>query len=262
MTVERDGYRIAYAWHGLEEGPVLVLSHSLGSDSRLWWPQIAALGDRYRILTYDHPGHGGSDPLPSPADIAAYGRDALAVVDAAGVERFAFCGLSLGGMVGIRLAADAGERLESVVLANTTAHIADTTLLRRRIDLLRREGIGAIVDNVIEKWLTPGFRDSHPEAGALCREMLEACGGEAYANAAQTVCDLDLRDDLPRMSVPCTVVVGAYDEATPCDWGRSIAAAVPGARLVELPAAHLSNVEAPEGFAKAIEAAGGAAGRR
>ncbi|MFW5744508.1 MAG: alpha/beta fold hydrolase, partial [Spirochaetota bacterium] len=202
------------------------------------------------------------DPLPESADIAVYGRDALAVADAAGVERFAFCGLSLGGMVGIRLAADASERLESVVLANTTAHIADTTLLRRRIDLLRREGIGAIVDDVIEKWLTAGFRDSHPGTVALCREMLEGCGGEAYADAAQTVCDVDLRDDLARISVPCTVVVGAHDEATPPDWGRSIAAAVPGARLVELPAAHLSNVEAPQEFAKVIELAGGAAGGR
>ena len=257
MMVERDGYRISYAWHGLDEGPVLVLSHSLGSDSRLWRPQIAALGDRYRILTYDHPGHGASDPLPAPADIDAYARDALAVADAAGVERFAFCGLSLGGMVGIRLAASAGERLESVVLANTTAHIADTTLLRRRIDLLRREGIDAIVDNVVEKWLTPGFRGSHPEAVALCREMLEACGGESYADAAQTVCELDLRDDLARISVPCTVVVGEHDEATPPEWGRSIAEGIAGTRLVELPAAHLSNVEAPGQFAEAV-AAGGA----
>lgn len=254
MMVERDGYRISYTWHGLDEGPVLVLSHSLGSDSRLWRPQIAALGDRYRILTYDHPGHGESDPLPAPADIATYARDALAVADAGGVERFAFCGLSLGGMVGIRLAASAGERIESVVLANTTAHIADTTLLRRRIDLLRRDGIDTIVDNVVEKWLTSGFRASHPLAVELCREMLEACGGEAYAGAAQTVCELDLRDDLSRISVPCTVVVGAHDEATPPAWGRSIAACIPGARLVELPAAHLSNVEAPGRFAEAVAA--------
>ncbi|MFW5744608.1 MAG: alpha/beta fold hydrolase [Spirochaetota bacterium] len=258
MTVERDGYRIAYAWRGLEVGPVLVLSHSLGSDSRLWRPQIGALGDRYRILTYDHPGHGASDPLPAPADIAVYARDALAVADAGGVGRFAFCGLSLGGMVGIRLAASAGERIESVVLANTTAHIADTTLLRRRIDLLRREGIDAIVDNVVEKWLTPGFRASNPAAVELCREMLDACGGEAYADAAQTVCELDLRDDLSRIRVPCTVVVGEHDEATPPAWGRAIATAVPGARLVELPAAHLSNVEAPGGFGEAIVAGGGA----
>lgn len=252
MTVERDGYRLECAWHGPESGPVLVLSHSLGSDSRLWRPQIAALGDRYRILTYDHPGHGASDPLPEPVDIASYGRDAIAIADALGVERFAFCGLSLGGMVGIWLAANARDRLESVVLANTTAHIADTALLRGRIDLLRREGIGAIVDNVIEKWLTPGFRAASPDSVALCREMLESCGGDAYADAAQTVCDLDLRDDVRRIDVPCTVVVGEHDEATPAAWGRSIASDVPGARLVELPAAHLSNVEAPEAFAETI----------
>ena len=239
----------------VDSAPVLVLSHSLGSDSAMWQPQRDALAGQFRILLYDHPGHGQSAARPaseSPVPIARYGEELLALLDHVEIPRVHFCGLSLGGMVGQWLGANAPERLDRLVISNTAAVIEEKELLRARIDQIRSEGLSSIVENVIEKWFSPAHRSARPESCRLAREMLSRTTAAAYADTAETVCALDLRPSLPKIRVPTLVIGGSEDDATPPQWNRAIAEQIPGARWRLLPAAHLSNIEAAAEFNAAL----------
>ncbi|MGC9450203.1 MAG: alpha/beta fold hydrolase [Oceanipulchritudo sp.] len=259
--VERAGYSLVVEEHGPPEAPACILSHSLGSDRRMWRPQVEGLAEAYRLITYDHPGHGQSSRPERMGDIGDFGRDALAVADACGVGRFVFAGVSLGGMVGLWLAAHAGERVRHLVASNTAARIPDSSLLRARIALLRREPVEAIADNVIERWLTVGFRRKQPQVEALCRQMLNDCGAPAYADTAGMICNMDLRPELASIDRPCTILVGEYDRATPAAWGRDLAARISSAQCQTLASAHLGNIEAAGVFNRAlIKALGHVAG--
>jgi len=250
--LQRGGYRIHYVWEGRPGAPVLLLSHSLGAHLGMWGPQVAALGRRFRILRYDHPGHGDSEQRPGPADIADFGADVLALLDELALDRVSFCGLSLGGMVGLWLGAHAASRLTRLVISNTAARIEDPTLLRGRIATIRRDGLEAIADSVMAGWFTLGYRGREPRRLAWARRMLLSTRAEAYAATAETVCGLDLRQELPRIALPALVLYGAHDGATPPTWNRAIQEQVPGATGQCLPAAHLANVEAADAYSASL----------
>lgn len=246
--LQREGYRIHYTWDGRPGAPVLLLSHSLGAHLGMWEPQVEALGRRFRILRYDHPGHGGSEPRPGPADIADFGADVLALLDELALDQVSFCGLSLGGMVGLWLGAHAADRFTRLVISNTAARIEDPTLLRGRIAKIRRDGLEAIADSVMAGWFTLGYRRREPQRVGWARRMLLSTQAESYAATAETVCGLDLRQELPRIALPVLVLYGADDEATPPAWNRGIQERIAGATGRCLPAAHLANVEAADAY--------------
>jgi len=250
--LQREGYRIHYRWDGNPDGPVLVLSHSLGANLGMWEPQVAALGRRLHLLRYDHPGHGDSDPRPGQATMADFGADVLALLDAASLDRAAFCGLSLGGMIGIWLGAHAPQRITRLVSSSAGARIADTTLLRGRIATIRLQGLGAITDSVMQGWFTPGFRSANPQRVAWAREMLLSTRAEAYAQTAETVCETDLRGELARVRAPTLVLYGADDPSTPPAWNRAVQDGIPRAAGTCLPGAHLLNVEAAEAYSAEV----------
>lgn len=230
---------------GPEDAPVLVLAGSLGSTLSMWDPQVEALRDRFRLLRLDHRGHGGSGVPDGPYAMADLAADTLGLLDALGLDRVAFCGLSIGGMVGIRLAAHAPERISALVLCCTTAHFDDVGPWRDRIAAVRRSGTAGIAEGVVERWFTPGWAASHPDVVAGARAMVAGTSDEGYAGCCEAIAGWDGRDLLGRIAAPTLVLAGSDDPATPAaPHAEALAAGIPGARLEVLePAAHLATVE-------------------
>ena len=250
--VDAAGARIFYRFDGAEDRPVLVLSNSLGTNLGMWEPQVSAFSERFRILRYDSRGHGQSDAPIGPYTIELLGRDVLALLDALGLDRVSFCGLSKGGMVGQWLGVHAGECLDRLVLANTSAHTGAPEVWTQRIATVRAHGMAAIVPALIDRWFTKDFQAREPVAVARIVAMLRATDPEGYAAACAAVRDMDQREAIRAIRVPTLVIAGRHDLATPPDHAALIAARVPGAKLVEVDAAHLGNVEAAEAFTRAV----------
>ena len=251
--LQRNGFRIFYRWDGDEHAPVLILSHSLGADHRMWEPQVEILKKHFHILRYDHPGHGESDARPHQASIADFGADVLALMDDLGIVRANFCGLSLGGMTGLWLGANAPQRFSRLVISSATAHFDDTSLLRGRIATIRRDGrLDAITESVLSVWFTPAFREREREQMNHIEKMFLATQVEGYAATAETVCELDLRSDLARISIPTLVIYGSEDHATTPAQNHFLQESIPGAREVCVTAAHLANVEASNEYSNAV----------
>lgn len=247
-----DGLRIHHELDGPAAGPVLVLSSSLGTDHRLWTPQLPALAERFRVLRYDMRGHGTSSVPPGPWDVAALGRDVLGLLDRLAIREVSFCGLSLGGMIGMWLGVNAPERIHRLVLANTAARIGPPATWDARIAAVEQGGLVAVADGVLGRWFTPGFRAAQPGEVERARGMLLATPPAGYAAACGAIRDMDQRSAVAGIRAPTLVIAGASDEATPPADGRFLAERIPGARYVELAAAHLSNVEAAEPFTRAV----------
>lgn len=247
-----DGIRIHHRLDGPDAAPILVLASSLGTDHRLWEPQLFALAARFRVLRYDARGHGASSVPPGPWDVARLGRDVLGLLDRLGIPEVLFCGLSLGGMVGMWLGVNAPGRIRRLVLANTAARLGPPSAWDARIASVRESGMAAVAEGVLGRWFTPAFRRARPAEVERCREMLVATPPEGYAAACAVVRDMDQRSAIAAIRAPTLVVAGASDQATPPADGRFLAENIPGARYVELDAAHLSNVEAAGPFTDAV----------
>lgn len=218
--------------------PPLVLSSSLGTTRRMWDPNVERLSERYDVIRYEHPGHGDS-PL-GPRTIEGLAR---AVLDIA-PERFSFCGLSLGGMVGMWLAANAPDRVERLVLACTAPILPPRQQWLDRARAVREHGVEAIADAVVGRWFTDRFGDA-----GRWRDLLVSTPREGYARCCEAIADMDLRDELARIEVPTTVIVGTEDPVID-DENKRLLAQV--GEVVELDAAHLANVERPDEFNEAV----------
>ncbi len=242
-----------YLIEGPEAAPVLVLSNSLGTSLGMWGTQAPVLRGRFRLLRYDTRGHGGSPAPPGPYAIEDLGRDVISLLDRLGIERASFCGLSVGGMTGMWLAGEAPERIERLVLCCTSALLGPRSVWDGRIRTARKEGMGALVDGVIERWFTPAFRSENPDIVEGMARTLREADPEGYAGCCAAIRDMDLRDRLPSVRAPTLVVSGAEDAATPPEHGELIRDAIPGARFEVVPgAAHIANVERPEKITQLI----------
>jgi len=243
---------LEYQVEGSADAPLLVLSNSLGTTMRMWEPQMPALLASFRVLRYDARGHGRSSVPDGPYTIAQMGEDVLALVRAVGARRVRFCGLSMGGMVGMWLGVHAPALVERLVLCNTAARIGPPEAWNLRIARVRESGMGAIVEAVLARWFTPEFVDSGAPAVELARRMLLESSAEGYAAACAAVRDMDQRDDVGRIGAPTLVVAGTRDlVTTPADH-RDLADRIDGARYVELDAPHISNLERPAEFTRAL----------
>ncbi|MBP7337304.1 3-oxoadipate enol-lactonase [Niveispirillum sp.] len=247
-----DGGRLHWRLDGPEGAPFLLLSNSLGTNMDMWAPQMPELTRHFLVLRYDSRGHGMSDAPAGPYSIDLLGRDAVGLLDALGIEKVRFAGLSKGGMVGQWLGANAPERLSHLVLCNTAAEMAPPEPWNARIALVKAQGMGAIVNGVVERWFTEPFRTTHPDAIAPITAMLHATPVEGYTACCAAVRDMDQRASLPRITVPTLVIGGRQDPATPIAKSHEMVALIPGAKMVELDAAHLSNIEQAEAFTAAL----------
>lgn len=237
---------------GDEGAPVLLLSNSLGTNLSMWDPQIPEWSKHFRVVRYDSRGHGLSPAPDEPYSIAMLADDALAILDALGIDKAHWCGLSKGGMVGQWLATHHGDRLGRVVLANTAAHMGPPELWDGRIRTVRTQGMSVLVQPTLERWFTPEFRETAKETVAKVSEMLATTSPLGYANCCGAIRDMDQRETIRAVRNPVLVVIGQRDPATPPAAGHEIAGAIPGAQRIELAAAHLSNLEQPEAFGRAV----------
>ena len=251
--VTTDGVRHYYRLTGSAGRPFVMLSHSLGLDHGMWDPQEAELERHYRVLRYDLRGHGASDAPPGEYTIELLARDALAIADAAGATTFAFCGLSIGGMIGQWLGATAPERLTHLVLANTTARLADPSQMETRRQTVLAEGMPAVTDAALRRFFSAPSVDADAPHVASARRTLLATDPVGYAGCCAAVRDLDHAALLDRIRTPTLVISGDRDESMPWEGhGRVLSAAIAGAQVVRLPAAHVSNLERPRSFTAAL----------
>lgn len=249
MAFVRTGNFVThYDLTGNRDAPVLVFANSLGTDMHLWDAQIPTFAARFRVVRYDMRGHGLTEP---PAGVDAYtidelAGDVLALADALEIERFHYCGLSIGGMVGQRLGARAPDRVRSLALCNTAMTVAVPQNYRDRADAVRKNGLAAIGDAVLERWFTPKFLAANPDIARGMRTMLTHNSVAGYVGCCLALAAMDLTADARRIACPTLVVAGAQDQATPPAAARAIVAAAKNIKLVDIPdCAHLSAVERP-----------------
>ncbi|MFG1677519.1 3-oxoadipate enol-lactonase [Micromonospora sp. NPDC049282] len=227
--------------------PVLLLGSSLGTAAEMWQPQVPALAERFRVIRYDHLGHGRSAVPPGPYSLGLLGRELLRTLDGLGVPWVHYAGLSLGGMVGMWLAAHAPHRVRRLALLCTSASLGPPGQWRERAATVRAAGLPAIADAVVARWFTPGFAAARPDVVADFRALLTATPPAGYAACCEAIAAMDLRPDLGRIGAPTLVIAGADDPATPVEHARRIVGRIPRARLAVVgAAAHLANVEQPE----------------
>jgi 3-oxoadipate enol-lactonase len=232
------------------DGPPVLLGSSLGATSGMWDGQLP-LSERFRLIRYDHRGHGGSPSPPGPYEIADLAGDVLDL----GIERAHYVGLSIGAMVGMWLAANAPDRIVRLVLICTSAHMPPASMWQERAATVLAVGsIEPIADAVVDRWLTPGFAAEHPEARSRLPAMLTSADPEGYAACCGAIERMDLRGDLSRITAPTLVISGADDLATPVEHQRLIAEAIPAARHeIVSPAAHVAAVEQADAINRLIE---------
>jgi 3-oxoadipate enol-lactonase len=247
-----DGCVIHVEVEGPQNGPVLMLSNSLGTNLHMWDDQVAAWSRHFRRVRYDRRGHGQSSVPKGPYPMERLGRDVLAVIDALGIGKMNWCGLSMGGMVGQWLGANAPARIDKLVLSNTSAYFADKALWEGRLKTVRDKGLAAIVDANMERWFTKEFRDRNPQAIARMSAMFLATKPEGYIGCGEGIRDMDHRPLLAKISAPTLVIAGKHDPATPLEANEFIRQHIPSAQIAVLDAAHIANVEQPQVYADTV----------
>lgn len=237
---------------GPENAPALLLSNSLSSDLSMWDAQVPAWARHFRTVRYDQRGHGRSIVSPSPYSMDQLGRDAIAILDTLGIAQAHWCGISLGGMVGMWALTHAPERIGRAVLANTSAYMGPPDLWNGRIQAAESGGMAALVDATIQRWFPTYFREQAPDVMVRMREMILATPVEGYRGSCFAIREMDQRETIRSIPNPVLVIIGALDPATPSADGQLIAQAIKGSRTLTLDAAHISNIEQPEAFTKAV----------
>ena len=230
--------------------PPLVLLHSLGTSLHVWDARAEARAARYRVIRPDLRGHGLSAVTPGPYDMMALAREVLGALDALSVSSAHIAGLSIGGLIAQAMALQAPGRVRSLILCDTAMVIAPPANWHERARLVRAGGMAAVVEPVMARWVTPGFRDQ-PAALGL-RQMLLRTDPEGYAGAAEAIAGADFSAQTPKLALPAHVIVGAFDESTPVASAKALQAAL-GASLTVIPeAAHIPTIERPDAVSSAI----------
>lgn len=238
--------------------PVLVLANSLSATQDMWYRQIPAWSERHRIISCNYAGHGPTTDasLPPQDNIAGMGQALISRLDKLGVEQFDFVGLSLGGMLGLHIAAQYPDRVRRLVAANCRYwnNAEGQAQWDARIQTVRQNGLQAIAQGTLDRWFTADFRDAEPDTVSRMRDMILTCEIEGYAQAAIAVRNLDLREQLPEIRCPVLLLTGDQDVAAPAEHMQEIADLVPTAKLhVFDHCAHISNIEHPNAFLEQVQ---------
>lgn len=246
-VVQANGVDLFYDLRGPEGAPVVAFSNSLGTTLAMWDAQAAALAGRYRCLRYDTRGHGRSQVVDGAASIADLANDLAGLLDALGIARAHVVGLSLGGMTAQALAAKRPDRVQSLTLMATAAHLPPAEAWRQRAATVRSQGMGAIVDAVMTRWFTPAFAARDVAAVAVVRESFLMIDPRGYAACCEAIQSMDLRPAIGAIKAPTLIMAGVDDPATPVALMEEVRSRIPDAELLVLPrAAHLLAVERPD----------------
>jgi 3-oxoadipate enol-lactonase len=237
---------------GDENKEGLMLSNPMGTNLHLWDPQIPALAEHFRVVRYDSRGHGASVANQGPYSVEGLGRDALAIMDALGIERVHWLGLSMGSVVGLWLLVHARERIGRAVLASTAAQIPGPDLWNNRIQSARDTGMNGVAMAAAERWFTKTFRDAHPEKVEAVMAMVRTTPLHGYLAACAAGRDMDQREAIRSIRNKVLVIAGRHDPSTPPGMGALVASSIEGAKFVTLEASHMSNIEDEANFTKAV----------
>ena len=249
MKIHANGIEIHYEISG--SGPVVAFAHSLGSDQSIWQAQKSALAGWHTVLTYDLRGHGQTAATAGAYDFNRLAADAIAVLNALKIDKASFVGISLGGMIGQAFALAAPQRLEKLVLADTTSRYPPEAqaLWPERIRQIEATGLEPLVGPTLERWFTAPYRAAQPESVARIGNLIRTTPVAGYVGCCHAIAALDFTERLKALTVPTLVLVGDQDAGTPPAMARELATAIPGAQLEIIPgAAHLSNIEQAETF--------------
>jgi 3-oxoadipate enol-lactonase len=249
--INADGCAIHVEVEGPESTPVLMLSNSLGTNLHMWDEQVAPFTRHFRLVRYDRRGHGQSDVPKGPYSMERLGRDVLTILDGLGIERINWCGLSMGGMVGMWLGANAPNRIDKLILSNTSSYMTDAPW-DERIKAARERGMAALVEGTLDRWFTKPFRERAPQAVEPIRQMFVATKVDGYVGCVEAIRAMDHRQLLPEITAPTLVIAGRHDPGTTLEAGEYIAQHIPGAKLAVLEAAHIANVEQPQVYAETV----------
>lgn len=255
MQVEANGITVNYRFDGPEDAPVVTMSHSLAANLEMWAPQVEVLQKRYRVLRYDTRGHGGTEAPEGAYTLEMLADDAYALLQALGIERTHFVGLSLGGMIGQTLALKHPGIFLSLALCDTSSRVPGEAVAawNDRIGIARDKGMAALVDGTIERWFTEPFRASRDDVVAPVRGMIQATPVAGFAGCCEAIKGLNLIELISAIDLPTLIVVGAEDQGTPVAASEAINQRIAGSTLVVLDAAaHLSNMEQPDAFSAAL----------
>ncbi len=245
--------RMFYRLEGTAGKPMLVLSHSIGTDHAMWAPQIADLLPQFQVLRYDTRGHGASDVTAGEYSIELLGKDVLALADSLGVAKFAFCGLSLGGAIGQWLGANAADRMTALILSNTSPKFGERSNWETRIKMVSEGGMAAVLDMAMQRFFSPQTLAQGNVYANSVKPVLLAMDPAGYIGCCAALRDFDFRGSLKNVRVPTLVISGDRDVSTPWEGNSELLAReIPNAHAVRLPAAHLSNLEQPRSFTAAM----------
>lgn len=251
--INANGIRIAYRFDGPAGAPVVMLSNSLMSNMSMWEPQMAALTAQFRVLRADTRGHGQTEVTPGAYSIALLAQDAVALMDALGLKKVHFAGLSKGGMIGQYLGAKHGDRLLSLTLADTASEMPTHAMWDERLRIAREVGISGLVDGTIKRWFTPGFMERAPQEIDKVRAMIMTTPAQGYVGCASAVRNMSQTAILKEIGVPTAIIVGESDPACSVEQSKVLHAEIAGSSLTILPdSAHLANIEQPELFNQAL----------
>lgn len=253
LQTARGAFRVAV--DGDPAAPALILSNSLGTTLEMWQPQVAAFAQRFRLIRYDTRGHGGSPATPGPYRFDDLGADVLAILDALGIDKAAFCGISMGGHTGLWLGVHAGQRFDAIAVCNSAAKIGNEQAWRERAAMVRAggaAGMQALADSAPGRWFTEGFIQARPEVVRRAQDGIARIDPEGYAACCEALATSDLRADLGRIATPTLLLAGSADPVTTVADAQAMRAAIPGAQLAVVAASHLSNLEAPADFNRAV----------
>ncbi|HEX2653191.1 MAG TPA: 3-oxoadipate enol-lactonase [Xanthobacteraceae bacterium] len=251
-VIEADGCPLHVEVQGPEDAPVLMLSNSLGTTLHMWDDQVPVFTKEFRLVRYDRRGHGKSGVPKGPYSMERLGRDALAIMDGLGLKKVHWCGLSMGGMVGMWLGANAPQRIDKLILSNTSAYYADKGPWNDRINLVRDKGLSAIADRVMQLWFTADFHERAPKKVADMKEMVLATPLEGYIACCEAVRDMDHREIIKSITARTLIIAGRHDMATTVENASFIRSRIPGAALTVFDAAHISNVEQPHDYVDTV----------
>lgn len=252
-TTTTGGIEIAWEASGNHAGPPIVFLHSLGSDHGMWKPQVAALEATHRVIAIDTRGHGRSHAPTTEYELGSLCGDVLAVADAANIDRFHVCGVSLGGQMALWLGANRPDRVLSVTAANTGAKIGDDSSWGARIDAIRSNGMASLRDAVIERWFSPDFAERHPDWLAAAGATFDRTAQAGYIGCCHALAGADLRESVLTIDCPTLVVGSTLDVSTPPEQAEWLAERIDGATLTIIEdAAHLSNLDRSDAFTSAL----------
>jgi 3-oxoadipate enol-lactonase len=255
MKISANGIAVNYTLDGQAGAPVVTLSHSLATTLAMWDPQMPQLTGRWRVLRYETRGHGSTAATPGAYTLDQLADDALALLTALGIQRTHWLGLSMGGMIGQTLALKAPDRLQSLVLADTSSRVPPEARATwdERIRTVESQGMEPLVEPTIARWFTAPFRERNREVVDRVRAMIRGTSPAGYAGCCHAIAALNLTDRLGAIKLPTLVVVGEEDQGTPVAAARVIHQGIAGSQLHVIPsAAHLANMEQPEAFTTAV----------